>query len=235
MAETIEFETEPGLRISARRDLPQKPGRLAILVDIDQGAEKAWSGELAVRLRDKGWAVVTPELRATGSGADPRDKIGNAPDHNTAEWSMWIGRPLLGQWVWDIRRTLDAIAERDGSLPHDILAIGPGSSGLIALCAAALDERITRVQSVDSLATYVTDEPYRKTRLGLMVPGILRDFGDVADIAALVAPRPVTITGGVSGSGRSLDQTELLKEFQSTRKVFELLEAQSLFLIGTGE
>ena len=179
--------------------------------------------------------MVTPELRATGSGADPRDKIGNAPDHNTAEWSMWIGRPLLGQWVWDIRRTLDAIAERDGSLPHDILAIGPGSSGLIALCAAALDERITRVQSVDSLATYVTDEPYRKTRLGLMVPGILRDFGDVADIAALVAPRPVTITGGVSGSGRSLDQTELLKEFQSTRKVFELLEAQSLFLIGTGE
>jgi cephalosporin-C deacetylase-like acetyl esterase len=231
-AETIEFETEPGLRLFARRDLPQKPGRLAILVDIDQGAETAWSSDMAVRLREGGWAVVTPELRATGSYADPHDKIGNAPDHNTAEWALWIGRPLLGQWVWDVRRTLDVIAERDGSLPHDVLAIGLGSSGVIAICAAALDERITRVQSVNSLATYVTDQPYRNTRLGLMAPGILRDFGDIADIAALIAPRPVTITGGVTGSAKALDHNALAQEFKSTKRVFELLDAQSLLLIG---
>ena len=233
-SETLEFESEPGLRISARRDLPQKPGRLAILLDIDQGAEKSWSSDLAGRLRRDGWAVVIPELRATGSYADPRDKIGNAPDHNTAEWSLWIGRPLLGQWVWDVRRTLDAIADRDGSLPHDILAVGTGSSGLIALSSAALDERITRVQTIASLASFVTDQPYRNTRLGLMVPGILRDFGDVADIAALVAPRPVTMTGGLTGTGKALDSESLAKEFATTKRVYELMNAQSVLLMGTG-
>ena len=230
-SQTIEFGTEPGLRLVARRDLPEKPGRLAILVDIDGGAETAWSSDLATRLRDGGWAVATPELRATGRFADPRDKIGNAPDHNTAEWSLWIGRPLLGQWVWDVRRTLDAIAERDGSLPHDVLAIGRGASGVVALSAAALDERITRVEAVDSLASYRTDQPYRKTRLGLMVPGILRDFGDISEIAALVAPRPVTIAGGTSGAGAALDHAALTNEFASTRRVFDFLGAGSLLRV----
>ena len=233
LSQTIEFETEPGLRLSVRRDLPEKPGRLAILVDVDAGAEKAWSSDLAKRLRDGGWSVVTPELRATGAYADPRDKIGNAPDHNTAEWGLWIGRPLLGQWVWDVRRTLDAIAERDGSLPHDVLAIGPGSSGVVALSAAALDERITRVQTINSLVSYVTDQPYRNTRLGLMVPGILRDVGDIADVAALVAPRPVTITSGTTGSGAALDANALRQQFASTKRAFELFDSPTLLVIET--
>lgn len=230
-SETIEFETEAGLRLTSTRDLPQKPGRIAILLDIDQGAVQAKSSDTAKRLRDGGWSVITPELRATGQFADPRDKIGNAPDHNTAEWALWIGRPLLGQWVWDVRRTLDAIAERDGSLPHDILITGTGSSAVIALFAAALDERITRVHAINPLATYVTDEPYRNTRLGLMVPGILRDFGDIADVAALVAPRPVTITGGVSGTGQALDQAQLMTEFAVTKRSFDLLDMSSVFLL----
>ena len=230
-SQSIEFDSEPALRLAARRDLPEKPGRLAILVDLEQGAEAAWSSELARQLRDEGWAVAALELRATGRYADPRDKIGNAPDHNTAEWSLWIGRPLLGQWVWDVRRILDAIAEQDGSLPHDILAIGRGSAGVVALTAAALDERITRVQSVDSLASYVTDEPYRGTRLGLMVPGVIKEVGDIADIASLIAPRPVTIRGGTSGAGIKLDLAKLSHEFTRTARVFQLLDVASLLRV----
>ena len=144
---------------------------------------------------------------------------------------MWIGRPLLGQWVWDVRRILDAIAEQDGSLPHDILAIGRGSAGVVALTAAALDERITRVQSVDSLASYVTDEPYRGTRLGLMVPGVIKEVGDIADIASLIAPRPVTIRGGTSGAGIKLDLARLSHEFTRTARVFQLLDVASLLRV----
>lgn len=229
--QSISFSVEPELRTVLRRDLPEKPGRLAIVLDLDSGLEGAWSGEIASQLRHEGWAIVTPELRATGQFADPRDKIGNAPDHNTAEWSLWIGRPLLGQWVWDLRRTLDAIAEQDGSLPHDVLVTGRGSAGLVALCAAALDERITRVSTVDSLGSYVTEQPYRGVRLGLMVPGILRDFGDVADLAALVAPRPVTIKGGISATSQPVDASSLATTYAATRRIFELMDAPSVLLI----
>ena len=231
-SQRLTFDSEPELRLFAHRDLPEKPGRLAIVVDLESGAEAAFTNELAKSLRDGGWAIVTPELRTTGRFAHPGDKIGNAPDHNTAEWSLWIGRPLLGQWVYDIRRTLDAIADRDGSLPHDVLIIGRGSSGVVAVCAAALDERITRVKTIESLSSFATDHAYRGLRLGLMAPGLLRDVGDIADIAALVAPRPVTINGGMTGDGNPLDLATLNKTFASTTKrAFELLDAGSLLVV----
>ena len=230
-SQSLTFETEPGLRLFVRRDLPEKPGRLAIVLDLDGGADAAWSSELAKSLRDGGWSIVTPELRTTGRYAHPGDKIGNAPDHNTAEWSLWIGRPLLGQWVYDVRRTLDVIAEKDGSLPHDVLAIGRGSSGVVALCSAALDERITRVKTIESLSSFATDQAYRRQRLGLMVPGILRDVGDIADIAALVAPRPVTIKGGTTGEGNPLDRDSFHRNFATTKRAFELLDVGSLLVL----
>ena len=230
-SQTVTFDTELDLKLFAHRDLPEKPGRLAIVLDLDGGADAAFTSEIANSLRDGGWAIVTPELRTTGRFAHPGDKIGHAPDHNTAEWSLWIGRPLLGQWVYDVRRTLDAIAERDGSLPHDVLAIGRGSSGVVALCAAALDERITRVKTIESLASFVTDQAYRRQRLGLMAPGILRDVGDLADIAALVAPRPVTISGGTTGEGKPLDPASLNRVFATTKRSFELLDVASLLVL----
>ncbi len=230
-SQMLTFDTEPDLRLFARRDLPEKPGRLAIVLDLDGGADAAWSSELARSLRDGGWAIVTPELRTTGRFAHPGDKIGHAPDHNTAEWSLWIGRPLLGQWVYDVRRTLDAIAERDGSLPHDVLIIGRGSSGVVALCVAALDERITRVKTIESLSSFKTNQAYRGLRLGLMAPGILRDVGDIADIAALVAPRPVTINGGTTGDGNPVDRITLSNAFVSTKRAFDLLDVGSLLVV----
>ena len=69
----------------------------------------------------------------------PNDNVGSAPGHNSAEWALWIGRPMLGQWVFDVRRLLDAIEELNGSLPRDVVLIGKGRGGLVALCAAAVD------------------------------------------------------------------------------------------------
>lgn len=229
-SQQISFDTELELRLVARRDLPEKPGRLAILIDIDGGAEAAWGSPLAQSLRAEGWTLVTPELRATGRFADPRDPIKHAPDHNTAEWSLWIGRPLLGQWAHDVRRTLDAIADRDGSLPHDIMIVGSKSSAVVALSTAALDERITRVKVINTLGTFATDRPYRGLRLGIMAPGILRDVGDVADIASLVAPRPTTIQGAVNGSGELLSPDEVKRCFEATKRIFDLVGASTLLV-----
>ena len=61
---------------------------------------------------------------------------------------------------------------------------------------------MTRVAAIGTLASYVTDKPYVGQNLGVMAPGILRDVGDVAQIAALIAPRRLIIAGGVSGDGR---------------------------------
>ena len=225
--EDLTFEVEPGLISILRRDLSNR--RMALVLDLDLGSSSAWSSEIARGLRNDGWSVVAPELRATGRFAVARDKIQNAVDHNSAEWAIWIGRPLVGQWVADIRRSLDALAERVGSLPTEIQIVGKGSSGTVALFAAALDERITRAKIVNSISGYATDQPYQDLRLGVVVPGILRDFGDIPDVAALIAPRQLTIVGGTTGAGMALNRVELLKQFVVTRTVFKLLESPDSF------
>lgn len=227
----VTFESEPGitlhvwLRGVARTSPAQKLGKLAVLLDLDSDADKTLDGELAKKLQSDGWAVAVPELRAVGRLALPSDKIGNAPDHNTAEWSLWIGRPLLGQWTWDVRRALDSLSGHVSKLPAEVMVVGNQTAGLVALCAAALDERVTHAVTMNSLASYVTDEPYRGQRLGLMVPGIVRDVGDVAHIAALVAPRKVTVVGGVSGGGNPIHGDDLPKQFRFTRAAYSLHQA----------
>ncbi len=235
--ETITFDSEPRLSLTLKRNIVRNPTRMAVLLDLDGGGEAALSGQLATQLIAAGWMVVTPDLRATGRYAVKHDKIGNAPDHNSAEWSLWIGRPLLGQWTWDVQRTLDALKEQDGFLPREITVIGTGTAGMAALCAGALDERISRVVTINSLASYVTDQPYVGQRLGLMVPAIIRDVGDVANLAALIAPRPVVIAGGVTGSTRPLGIAALREQFRFTEQVFALnvTEGESPFKIVTAE
>lgn len=141
---------------------------------------------------------------------------------------MWLGRPLLGQWVVDIRRGLDALNMKEGG---DLTVVGIGPAGVVALCAAALDPRITRVVTVGSLTSYLTDVPYEGQRLGIMAPGIVRDVGDIPHIAALIAPRKLVIAGGVTGGGKSLDEAALRQQFDFTRRVYEMEKAAAALTI----
>lgn len=226
---TIVFQPEPGLRLSARQQ-PQDSaaGKLAVVLDLEAG-QQAGGGPVAGALRDKGWSVMSLDLRATGKVAQPNDRIGRAPDHNTAEWSLWLGRPLLGQWIVDVRRLLDAVQERDGRLPGEILVAGVGPAGLVAVCSAALDSRITSVATSGMLASYVTDQPYQGQWLGTLVPGILRDAGDIAQLAALIAPRRLVIAGGVTGGGAALDAAGRDAAFAFTRQAYAVEGAADRF------
>ncbi len=228
---TLTFETEPGLTISAlHRKATKSSAPLAVVLDLD-GAEQSVGSDLADVLRRDGWSVAFPELRATGRFAYSRDKVGRAPDHNTAEWALWIGRPLLGQWTVDVRRTLDALSEREGRLPDRVAVIGVGPAGVVAVCAAALDARITDVATLGTLASYVTEVPYEEQRLGILAPGILRDAGDIAHLAALIAPRRFVVAGGVNGAGQPLNTGSLREQFSFTRKVYDVTDAADNFAI----
>ncbi len=232
-SQSLSFSPEPGITVLARRETSagQSPG-LAILLDLELGRQASESS-LATALRRRDWDVVTADLRATGATAHRSDKIGRAPDHNTAEWSMWIGRPLLGQWVWDVRRLLDALATVQDGLPDSVAVIGVGPASLVALCAAASDPRIGRVATVGGLASLVSDVPYEGQRLGILAPGILRDLGDVPHLAALAAPHPLIVSGGVAGSNERLSEQSLRTAYATTQSVYKLRSAADRFHVET--
>ena len=236
------FESEPGLTLESQMDMPLADvPQLKTVVIVNLDPENA---ELVERLREEcfnhGWMVYVPQMRATAHSAPESDKIGHAPDHNSSEWGLWVGRPLLGQWCHDLQRFITAFypgVRSTDELPErfNLSVIGVGTAGPVVLATAAIDKRITRVATVNSLTSYISDVPYRGQRLGLMAPGILRDVGDIPQIAALISPRPLTIAGGVTGGGEVLDEPQLKTAYRWTSGAYGLTAKEPPLTIQTGE
>ena len=205
---------------------------LAILLDF-QGEEAAAASPLAKALLDARFQVLAVRLRSTGMESNPRDKIGRAPDHNTAEWSLWLGRPLLAQWTHEVRSALTRQLQASPGTSQPVTIVGTGPAGVVALCAAGLDPRITRVVTVGTLASYLTDVPYEGQRLGIMAPGIVRDVGDIQHLASLIAPRRLIVAGPVSGGGKPLTAPEAQTEFAFTKATYHLLDRDAQFTVTT--
>jgi hypothetical protein len=140
--EKITFRPETGVELTATRTVgkgTQKAGTVIVL-SLEAESELTTS-ELAKAVHESGRRVVSLSLRATGKHAHLSDKVGRAPDHNTAEWSLFLGRPLLGQWVLDLRSAITTL-EAHGYGDDNLTVIGEGPAGIVALCTAAIDDRV---------------------------------------------------------------------------------------------
>ncbi len=216
----LAYNSEPAIRLSAYHQVGTSK-RWAILVDLD-GREKAMERPIAMALAKAGWNVLAPELRACGTLAIPGDTVGRATDHNSAEWSMWIGRPLLGQWAYDIRRTLDALLASIDGVPEEVAIVAAGPATLPAMTAAGFEEGIRKLVCIDPLATFASDRPYEKQRLGILAPGIAKMVGDVQHVLSLVAPRKVLVAGSVGSDAKPLDGADLDAAFAYARNAFKI-------------
>ncbi|HEY1859358.1 MAG TPA: alpha/beta hydrolase family protein, partial [Gemmataceae bacterium] len=93
------FQPEPDLALHAlhlSRGAANGKQKACVLLHLD-GKAAAIKHPLATALLAKDWAVIAPDLRATGESKPAGDLIHDAADHNSAEHGLWIGRPLLGQ------------------------------------------------------------------------------------------------------------------------------------------
>ncbi|MFN5314088.1 MAG: alpha/beta hydrolase family protein [Planctomyces sp.] len=211
----LHLKPEAGLQLELVGRNPKSADAGLRLILTGQGSDHPWVREQQ-RLAEAagtGWAVL--ELRATGRMEVSGDRIGKAPDHNSAEWSLWLGRPLCGQWVRDIRLTAALLREKLPCSSIELVASGTGS--FAALAAVAIDENIDGADITGLLTSFVSDKPYVGQRLADMVPGILRDAGDVVHVAELVAPRPLRLHAPVTPQGEPLDAAaanELLSRLQ---------------------
>lgn len=196
-----------------------------LMLHLD-GKEAAFKHPLAEELVDAGQIVHAVDLRATGALQPKGDAIAGAPDHNSAEHAVWIGRPLLGQWVADVRAALAMVRKQPGVLPGRVHLVGIGQAGLVALIAGALEGKDVRgVAVLDAPVSLVARTGYAAgMRMGLLAPGLLR-VGDVPHLAALVAPGRLLVAGGVAPEGKALDEKALTKALAFTRKVYGLEKA----------
>jgi pimeloyl-ACP methyl ester carboxylesterase len=213
--ETRLLETEPGLALPVLSRTPETGGQTPTVVLLHPGgAGAALETGLAKSLLARGAALYAPELRGCGPLTLPGQALGEGiPDHNVVEWSLWIGRPLLGQWVHDVRQLIRALG-------GPAAVVGWREGGLAALLAAAVDSRIRAAAALETLATYVTETPPHNQRMAVFQPGLLK-VGDVPHLAALSAPRPVLVINPVRLDGMPAGEDELHALYTPARARYE--------------
>jgi hypothetical protein len=72
------------------------------------------------------------------------------------------------------------------------------------------------------LASYqsILDDAFTYTPSDILIPGLLK-VGDISDIAAAVAPRPLLMTGCVSGRNVLLSSSELDQALAAVRQAYQ--------------
>src|SRR6185437_10584136 len=181
--EEIQFESEPGMRVPGWFLRPSsKTGRRStVLYLTDDGGDDVVEEPGSMdRILAAGYAVCAITLRGTGlttprfPHGGPEYYDGSVHLDNRFSWTCLVmGRPVIGQRVWDTLRAIDYLVSRPDVDASQIRIVGVGSSGLPALMAAALDHRVCSVLVDRTLASYtsiVESETY-SIDLAYFVPG----------------------------------------------------------------
>lgn len=161
--------------------------RVIYIPDASSTPEKLIEGFLL----QSGAEVVLPALISRDSEFSTNDKFGVKTNCSHREWiyrqSYELGRHLIGYEVQKTLALVDWFKSQQEQVP--VLIAGVGEGGMLALHAAAIDERIDSVYSAGYFAPResVWEEPIERN-----VFGLLRDLGD-AEIASLIAPRPLVL------------------------------------------
>jgi dienelactone hydrolase len=149
--------------------------------------------QIARRLAESGCRVIVPLLinRETqfSSIADGRRK--STANHRELLYraAYQMGRHLIGYEVQKVLALVDWHSRLSSSSQTPIGLVGYGEGGAIVLYAAAVDSRIAAagVSGYFNSRQGIWKEPIDRN-----VFGLLAEFGD-AELASLVAPRPVVI------------------------------------------
>jgi cephalosporin-C deacetylase-like acetyl esterase len=218
--EEIQFESEPGMRVPGWFLRPiSKTGRLStVLYLTDDGGDGvvAEPGTMD-RIVSAGHSVCAITLRGTGL-TTPRFPHGGPEYYDGSihlderfAWTCFVmGRPVIGQRVWDTFRAIDYLIGRPDVDASQLRIVGVGSSGLAAMMAAVLDHRVRSVLVDQTLASYMSileSEAY-STNLAYFVPGILRSF-DLPQIVEAISPRSCWIVNGLDANGQTLSEASM--------------------------
>ena len=127
------------------------------------------------------------------------------PNEAYLTWfTLMLGKPLLGGQVFDALRAVDYLRSRQDIAGGAISLVGDGAHGVIALYAAALDEKVRGValrQTVTDYRSLASAERYTQP-FGIYAYGLLRAF-DLPQVARAVGPRPVFLLNPVTATRRA--------------------------------
>jgi cephalosporin-C deacetylase-like acetyl esterase/pimeloyl-ACP methyl ester carboxylesterase len=229
------FETEPGVRVPGLL-FDGGGGPLVIYADGAGKSTAAAPGGPAEKLVKDGSRVLALDLRGMGETAPGQPAPGRPNyfgiDSFEAFVSLHLGRPLLGQRATDL---LAVVAKMAGE-SDDLQLIGVGGAGPAALHAAALEPRVKRLTLEGTLVSWsaVVRTPVSHNQLTNVVPGALAVY-DLPDLAAAVAPRPLTIRNPADPTGKPLARAAADDAYRAVRAAYAKAGSEKQFVVAAEE
>jgi dienelactone hydrolase/pimeloyl-ACP methyl ester carboxylesterase len=213
-------ETEKGIRLPGLRFKHLVAKGPAILYLPDRGLPPdgklpAWLDKIYREQHQEIWALDLRGLGETSPKPLPAKPGLFGVEDKVAFLAMHLDRPLLGQRVYDILSLIKAIPGKDVHL------VGVGTTGPIVLHAAALEPRVHEITVENALAAWqsVLEHPISYNQLTNVVPGVLKMY-DLPELAGTLAPRPLTIRGGVDAALTPIAQDRLEKLYAVCRTCY---------------
>ncbi len=203
--EKIALDTEPGIIVPVLVFVPaagetRKPAALFVN-PAGKSADAGASGDLEALVR-AGNVVLSVDPRGWGESASAAGRSGYRASFQTAMRALLVGKTMAGMQVGDLLRAFDYLVSRPDVDASRVSIIGKGNGGVLALYAAALEQRITKVACEGSVVSYM-DIVRARNHDGMMdivVPGILREF-DLPDVVRTIAPRTVWLVSPRTPAG----------------------------------
>ncbi len=228
--EEFDFRSEPEIRVPGWFVKPTgQSGPLPTLLYISgEGKDRVVEEPSEIStLTQKGYGVCAIDLRGLGITAPRYPKAGPlfyAGDHADSGYAwagLTIGKPVLGQRVWDFVRCLDYLETRSDVARGRIHVLGVAGGALAALMGAAVDDRPSSIALDHVLSAFrsvVESEEY-SVSLSWLVFGILREL-DIPDLVASLTPRPCWLLNATDARGEPLPKSVIEAHFQNARNSY---------------
>ncbi|HEY3744059.1 MAG TPA: alpha/beta hydrolase family protein [Bryobacteraceae bacterium] len=182
--------------------------------------------DYALQVVRQGLAAVAIEMMAFGCRRDSRTKkegLGASACQPTAGSALLLGETMVGWRVYDVMRTIDWIATRPELDSKRVGCLGLSGGGTCTLFSAALDPRIKVAYVSGYLNTFRDCIMSMSHCIDNYVPGILQ-WGEMYDVAALIAPRPLFVESGEHDPIFPLKGS--LDSFAHVQRVYEVFGAK---------
>jgi cephalosporin-C deacetylase-like acetyl esterase len=194
--EKIAMRPEVGITIPALAFVPSgRQARKPAVIYVNAAGKSADAGEGGPidAITRAGNIVLAIDPRGWGEGASPPGPRGSySTNYQTAMRAILVGKSMAGMQTGDVLCAFDWLAARPDVDPKRIAVIGKGNGGVLALYAAALEPRFARVARENAPRSYmdIVRAKMHEGIIGIIVPGVLRDF-DLPDVAASLKQRSV--------------------------------------------
>jgi dienelactone hydrolase len=183
----------------------------------------------------RGMVALAPELRGFGQRAVDEDQLGRIirergdPEAKFFKRDMCnvqnlkanlLGYTFMRLQLHDLSVALDVLRSRPEVNPSRIGACGLSTGGMMTLFLTALDRRIQTATISGTLTSYRSYAFRIETTCGSQLPYGILNWGDLAEVGCLIAPRPVCFEVGAGDFGFLPDVAK--REFRRIKRCYEV-------------